>query len=136
MGGADDAERFVALLLSRVAVVVLNVACSRVVDGDGDIDVDVDGDVDLESPVAVAAPVMGLESARIALAAVAEVEIKTLLLPVDAKAKARTAGVSWRLVTHNIQRRSIDTMLRVLTKGTATRAEDGGDEYGIQWLCC
>jgi hypothetical protein len=112
-----DAEISVALF-SKVAV-VLNVACSR------EVDVDVDVNVDLESPVAD--PVTELESARMALAAVeAEVlliETAALFLLVDAKAKARTAGVSWRLVKHNIQR-NMDRMFRVVTKGTATGAED------------
>ena len=104
LGGA---ELSVALLFSRIGVVVLKVACSRVVEVD--IDVDVDGDVDrnvdvdLESPVAVAEPVTELGNAKIALAAVETVvETAALLLLVDAKAKARTAGVSWRLVKHSI----------------------------------
>jgi len=108
LGGA---ELSVALLFSRIGVVVLKVACSRVVEVDIDVDGDVDSDgdvdrnvdVDLESPVAVAEPVTELGNAKIALAAVETVvETAALLLLVDAKAKARTAGVSWRLVKHSI----------------------------------
>ena len=75
----------------------------------------------------VAATVTELESARTTLAAVDVDVVETMarLLLEDTKAKARTAGVSWRLAEQNIQKNM--EMFRVTTS-----AEDGNDD-GIQF---
>lgn len=67
----------------------------------------------------------GLVSAKRVLAAV-EVETKFLLLLEDEKAKARTAGVSCRLVKQNIQR-NMDRL-------RAAKAAEGVCGDGIQVL--
>lgn len=89
--------------------VVLSVECKRVI------------------KVLVGAPTTVLENARIVLAAAVEVVVVAALLLVqeDEKAKARTAGVSCRLVKQNIQR-SMDRLR------AAKNAEKGGDD-GIQF---
>ena len=73
------------------------------------------------------ATVTELESARMTLAAadVDVVETMDPLLLEDTNAKARTAGVSWRLAKQNIQK-------NMEMFGVTTSAEDGNDD-GIQF---
>jgi len=107
----DAEEETSVALFSRL--VGLRVECRRV--------------DDVDPPVGTTPAVTELVSVKIALAEAEAVAVETtaLLLLEGAKAKARTAGASWRLVKNNIHK-NMD-MFRV-TKS----AEDGGDD-GIQF---